>query len=234
MEDPNKIPTLMWSPPRPAVEARRIRNAASNQAARARETPEACAVRRQQNAIRMEVFRGQESEEKAAERKARNAQAMQAARARETPDQTAARRAQNAARMVALRARETPEQRAARRSLNAARMQASGRTVHFQIPAKSSTTEASRAKEALHDTAESVGMKVLMNDEVMRRAVIAAHRQPLKKRKDREILIMDLDRQDGQRQHVVERAEVTSTGLSPQGNVMENREAANKFSFEVE
>ncbi|XP_026274006.2 uncharacterized protein LOC113203479 isoform X2 [Frankliniella occidentalis] len=216
MEDPNKIPTLMWSPPRPAVEARRIRNAASNQAARARETPEACAVRRQQNAIRMEVFRGQESEEKAAERKARNAQAMQAARARETPDQTAARRAQNAARMVALRARETPEQRAARRSLNAARMQAS------------------RAKEALHDTAESVGMKVLMNDEVMRRAVIAAHRQPLKKRKDREILIMDLDRQDGQRQHVVERAEVTSTGLSPQGNVMENREAANKFSFEVE
>ncbi|KAK3919091.1 Zinc finger protein 821 [Frankliniella fusca] len=219
MEDPNKASTLMWSPPRPSsVEARRLRNAASNQAARARETPEACAVRRQQNAIRMEVLRGQESEEKAAERRAKNAQAMQAARARETPEQTAARRAQNAARMVALRARETPEQRAARRSLNAARMQAS----------------AARAKETLQDGGEGVGLKVFLDDEVMRRAVLAAHKQPLKKRKDREILIMDLDRQEGQRQHVVERAEIASPTLHSQGNVIEGREATNKFSYEVE
>ncbi|XP_034235358.1 uncharacterized protein C05D11.13 isoform X2 [Thrips palmi] len=216
MDDPNKTPTLMWSagptvePPKPSIIARRIRNAASMQAARARETPEGCAARREQNAARMEVLRARETAEQAADRRARNAIAMQAARARESPDQAVARRAQNAARMNVLRAKETPEQHAARKALNAKRMQAS------------------RAKDALQETASTVGLSMLMHDDVMRNAVLATHRRPVKKRKDNgdSVIIMDLDKQESQ-EHVVDLTR------SSEGGVLENREGSSKFTFHV-
>ncbi|KAJ1526262.1 hypothetical protein ONE63_009417 [Megalurothrips usitatus] len=208
MEDQNQSASLMWSSPSPAILARRVRNAASMQSARSRETPTASAVRRELNAARMEMLRSQEPDGKAAERRARNAAAMQAARARETPEQATARRARNAARMVALRAKETPEQRSMRRSLNAARMQAY------------------RAKEVMQDPSGNVAVKDLMDDDVMRNAVLATHRQPLKKRKDRNMILTDLDQQESARQQAPE----TNVEATP---LLQSGDGSSKFSFHV-
>lgn len=74
-----------------------------------------------------------------------------------------------------------------------------------------------------------MGINMLLEDDVMRKAVLATHRQPLKKRIDRDrVVIMDLDKQDRQ-EHVIN----LTVNPPPEGSVLENRKETNKFSFHV-
>lgn len=100
-------------------------------------------------------------------------------------------------------------------------------TLDFANQIYSYFLQALRAKDALQESASTVGINDLLNDDVMRKAVLATHRTPLKKRKDRDdVIIMDLDRQENE-EHVVDLT------IPSEGGVLENREGSNKFTFHV-